>query len=88
MCNNGYALYSDVSTTVGPLLWGRRMTRNGGFSDDSKSSRTAGKPMLAQMMGSEIGEITAVTVRYYGGTPLGTGKLVKAYGGGVQQALK
>jgi putative IMPACT (imprinted ancient) family translation regulator len=38
-------------------------------------------------MGSGVGEITAVVVRYYGGILLGTGGLVKAYGGGVQQAL-
>lgn len=43
---------------------------------------------LAQLTGSHIGEITAVVTRYYGGVLLGTGGLVKAYGGGVQQALK
>lgn len=43
--------------------------------------------MLAQLMGKGIGEITAVVVRYYGGVKLGTGGLVKAYGGGVQLAL-
>ncbi|WP_159567436.1 IMPACT family protein [Budvicia diplopodorum] len=59
-----------------------------GFSDDGEPSGTAGKPMLAQLMGSGIGEIVAVVVRYYGGILLGTGGLVKAYGGGVQQALK
>lgn len=58
-----------------------------GFSDDGEPAGTAGKPMLAQLMGSGIGEITAVVVRYYGGILLGTGGLVKAYGGGVQQAL-
>ena len=46
------------------------------------------KPMLAQLMGSGVGEITAVVVRYYGGILLGTGGLVKAYGGGVNQALR
>ena len=44
--------------------------------------------MLAQLMGSGLGEVTAVVVRYYGGVMLGTGGLVKAYGGGVQLALK
>ncbi|MGV3346662.1 IMPACT family protein [Enterobacteriaceae bacterium LUAb1] len=59
-----------------------------GFSDDGEPSGTAGKPILAQLMGADIGEISAVVVRYYGGVQLGTGGLVKAYGGGVQLALK
>lgn len=58
-----------------------------GFSDDGEPAGTAGKPMLAQLMGRGIGEITAVVVRYYGGIKLGTGGLVKTYGGGVQLAL-
>ena len=41
-----------------------------GFSDDGEPSGTAGKPMLAQLMGSQVGEITAVVVRYYGGIML------------------
>ncbi|OOH91454.1 YigZ family protein [Pasteurellaceae bacterium 15-036681] len=58
-----------------------------GFSDDGEPSGTAGKPMLNYLLGSGIGEISAVVVRYYGGILLGTGGLVKAYGNGVQQAL-
>lgn len=58
-----------------------------GFSDDGEPSGTAGKPMLNYLLGSQIGEITAVVVRYYGGIQLGTGGLVKAYGGGVKNAL-
>ena len=58
-----------------------------GFSDDGEPSGTAGKPMLNYLLGSGLGEITAVVVRYYGGIQLGTGELVKAYGNGVQQAL-
>ncbi|ABR73886.1 YigZ family protein [Actinobacillus succinogenes] len=59
-----------------------------GFSDDGEPAGTAGKPMLAALLGSKLGEISAVVVRYYGGILLGTGGLVRAYGNGVQQALK
>lgn len=62
------------------MLWG--------FSDDGEPSGTAGKPILAQLSGSGVGELTAVVTRYSGGIKLGTGGLVKAYGGGVQSALK
>lgn len=58
-----------------------------GFSDDGEPAGTAGKPMLNYLLGSGLGEISAVVVRYYGGILLGTGGLVKAYGNGVQQAL-
>ena len=44
--------------------------------------------MLSALQGSQLGEISAVVVRYYGGILLGTGGLVRAYGNGVQQALK
>ena len=59
-----------------------------GFSDDGEPAGTAGKPMLSALQGSQVGEISAVVVRYYGGVLLGTGGLVRAYGNGVQQALK
>ncbi|WP_118789348.1 YigZ family protein [Haemophilus haemolyticus] len=59
-----------------------------GFSDDGEPAGTAGKPMLSALQGSQLGEISAVVVRYYGGILLGTGGLVRAYGSGVQQALK
>lgn len=59
-----------------------------GFSDDGEPAGTAGKPMLSALQGCNVGEISAVVVRYYGGILLGTGGLVRAYGNGVQQALK
>ena len=42
-----------------------------GFSDDGEPSGTAGKPILAQLSGSGVGEITAVVTRYSGGIKLG-----------------
>ncbi len=58
-----------------------------GFSDDGEPSGTAGRPMLAVLQGSHVGEVCAVVVRYFGGTKLGTGGLQRAYGGSVRQAL-
>jgi len=58
-----------------------------GMSDDGEPHGTAGRPMLTVLVHGGVGEITAVVTRYYGGTKLGTGGLVKAYGGAVQLAL-
>jgi len=58
-----------------------------GFSDDGEPSGTAGKPIFTVLQGSNIGEICAVVVRYFGGTKLGTGGLQRAYGASVRQAI-
>ena len=58
-----------------------------GMSDDGEPKGTAGRPMLAALLHSEVGEVVAVCARYYGGTKLGTGGLARAYGGGVREAL-
>lgn len=59
-----------------------------GMSDAGEPHGTAGRPMLTVLLHSGVGEIGAVVTRYYGGTKLGTGGLVKAYGGIVQLALE
>jgi len=59
-----------------------------GMSDAGEPHGTAGRPMLTVLLHSGVGEIAAVVTRYFGGTKLGTGGLVKAYGGSVQLALE
>ncbi|NOX61450.1 MAG: YigZ family protein [Chloroflexi bacterium] len=59
-----------------------------GYSDDGEPHGTAGKPMFTVLQHSGVGDIVAVVTRYYGGTKLGKGGLVRAYSGGVQQALE
>lgn len=59
-----------------------------GMSDDGEPHGTAGRPMLTVLLHSGIGDICAVVTRYFGGTLLGKGGLVKAYSGGVQYALE
>lgn len=58
-----------------------------GCSDDGEPAGTAGQPMLKVLLHSGVGEIAAVVTRYFGGTKLGRGGLVRAYAGGVQSAL-
>ena len=59
-----------------------------GMSDAGEPHGTAGRPMLTVLLHSGVGEIAAVVTRYYGGIKLGTGGLVKAYGGAVLAALE
>jgi len=58
-----------------------------GMSDAGEPHGTAGRPMLDVLIHSDVGEVAAVVTRYYGGVKLGTGGLVRAYGGSVAEAL-
>lgn len=57
------------------------------FSDDGEPAGSAGKPILAQLEGHEITDLCCVVTRYFGGTKLGVGGLVRAYGGAAGMAL-
>ncbi|MEO6444389.1 MAG: YigZ family protein [Gemmatimonadaceae bacterium] len=59
-----------------------------GMSDDGEPHGTAGRPMLTVLLHSGVGEVAGVVTRYYGGTKLGTGGLVRAYSAAVQAALE
>jgi uncharacterized YigZ family protein len=59
-----------------------------GMSDDGEPSGTAGQPILARIDGSGLGDLVVVVTRYFGGVKLGTGGLVRAYGGVAGMAIK
>ena len=56
-------------------------------SDDGEPAGTAGKPIYQVLVGANITNVLAVVTRYFGGTKLGKGGLMRAYGGVVQEAL-
>lgn len=57
-------------------------------SDDGEPQGTAGRPMLDVLLGEEIHNTAVVVTRYFGGTLLGTGGLVRAYSKSVQEGLR
>ncbi len=60
------------------------MTR---FSDDGEPSGTAGKPILLAIQGRDLTNVAVVVTRYFGGVKLGTGGLIRAYGGVTSEVL-
>ena len=56
-------------------------------SDDGEPSGTAGRPMLEVLLGEGVRNIAVVVTRYFGGTLLGTGGLVRAYTQAVKEGI-
>ena len=79
--------YPDASHHCYAFAAGYGATVTHGMSDDGEPSGTAGRPMLAVVQGADIGDVVVVATRYFGGTKLGTGGLVKAYTETAQAAL-
>ena len=79
--------FADASHNVPAYIIGGGNTVTEYFSDDGEPSGTAGKPALAVLRGSGFGDVAVVVTRYFGGTLLGTGGLVKAYTESAQMVV-
>ena len=79
--------FSDASHNVSVYLIGHGQTVIAHCTDDGEPAGTAGRPALAVLQGSGLGDVAVVVTRYFGGTKLGTGGLVRAYGDAVREVL-
>ena len=75
----------DLSTTH--QCWAWKIGHHVRFNDDGETSGTAGRPILATIEGNELSNVIVLVNRWYGGVKLGTGGLVRAYGGCAGQCL-
>jgi uncharacterized YigZ family protein len=71
--------FADASHNVPAYIIGGGNTVTEYFSDDGEPSGTAGRPALTVLRGSGLGDVVVVVTRYFGGTLLGSGGLVRAY---------
>ena len=80
--------FGDASNNVPVFVIGHGSSVIAHSSDDGEPSGTAGRPALAVLQGSGIGDAAIVITRYFGGTKLGTGGLVRAYSEAVRKVLR
>jgi uncharacterized YigZ family protein len=79
--------FADASHNVSAYVVGHGNTVVAHCTDDGEPSGTAGRPALAVLRGSGLGDAAVVVTRYFGGTKLGAGGLVRAYGDAVRSVL-
>jgi uncharacterized YigZ family protein len=80
--------FSDATHNVPVFIIGHGASTIEHSSDDGEPSGTAGRPALAVLRGSGLGDVVVVITRYFGGTKLGTGGLVRAYSDSVREVLE
>jgi uncharacterized YigZ family protein len=79
--------YQDAAHNVPVYIIGHPPSVVEHSSDDGEPAGTAGRPALAVLRGSGFGDIAVVVTRYFGGTKLGTGGLVRAYSDSMRDLL-
>ncbi len=79
--------FADATHHVPAFIIGYGASITEHCSDDGEPSGTAGRPALAVLKGARLGDIVVVVTRYFGGTKLGTGGLVRAYTDSVKAVL-
>ena len=82
------AEFADASHNVPAYIIGHGNSVVAHCHDDGEPAGTAGRPALAVLQGSGLGDVAVVVTRYFGGTKLGTGGLVRAYGDAVRAVLE
>jgi uncharacterized YigZ family protein len=82
------AEFGDASHNVPAYLVGFGDSVIAHCSDAGEPSGTAGRPALAVLQGSGLGDVAVVVTRYFGGAKLGTGGLVRAYGDAVRSVVE
>ncbi|WP_392564157.1 YigZ family protein [Orbus wheelerorum] len=80
------AQVSDINATHNCWAW--KMSNQYRFNDDGEPTSTAGRPILAAIEGQNCDNIVVVVTRYFGGIKLGTGGLMRAYGGSASHCLQ
>lgn len=82
------AEFADATHNVPVYVVGHGSRVIAHCSDAGEPSGTAGRPALAVLQGSGLGDVAVVVTRYFGGTKLGTGGLVRAYSESVREVLR
>jgi uncharacterized YigZ family protein len=80
--------YAGCTHVVHAFVTGEANSQVQGSSDDGEPKGTAGRPVLEVLKGSGFTNVLITVVRYYGGTNLGTGGLVRAYADSAKEVLQ
>lgn len=86
LLKSGWNTYPDATH----IVYAFRVGKSGdlfGMSDDGEPHGTAGRPVFEVLKGSGITNVVLMVIRYFGGTKLGTGGLVKAYTRAAQEVI-